>query len=259
VETYWTRWRRFLAALRPRREELGQLAERLARAEAQLLDAEALTPERREERIVERAERAIARHWRHRPCPALKGARLPKIAGGGYFCTPADAIHWLDLDPELVAEALHEELKPRGAERHHAHPSGDDDDDPALLLLVSELCDRLFEDPVGTVAGQLFSQLVSRVTKLAHRGETGAARRRAAAALSAVFAALRADRRSHRPHRGREREDKLDRLKQAVGEEQQAFREYCATLEPGALPPPLREAGCILPRYATRSSEAGLR
>jgi len=241
VETYWTRWRRFLTAIRPRREELWQMADRLARAEAQLLDAEALTPERREARIVELAERAIARHWRHRPCPALRRARLPKIAGRGYFSTPADALHWLDLDPELVAEALRSPRSDRPG-RHRARTGpvrpGEDAD---FFRLVADVRDRLFVDRIGIVAGPLFPRLLMRLLELAE-----AKRRGAAAALRGLLAALQPDLRGHRPPRGRhalaarsrERRDRLDRL----AEEQEEFCQYCAELEPADLPPPLREA-----------------
>jgi hypothetical protein len=181
---------------------------------------------------------------------------LPKIMGGAYFSTPANAVHWLDLDPDLVAEALRQELGPPAQPARAGRPGSHHPctapvrprDEEDLLLVVSTMQDRLFEAPIETVAGQLFFCLLSRLTELAHRGKTREAMRRGADALAALFDALRPDFRRCRPDRGprslaarsRERLDGLARLREAVEEEQKTFREYCGALEQAALPPPLR-------------------
>jgi hypothetical protein len=123
-------------------------------------------------------------------------------------------MHWLDLDPELVAEALRQELRPptpRGRGFRHARaPSsprpreegGEDLPLEDLVLLVHDMRDRLAEEPMGAVISSLFGCLLSRLMELAHRGRTWEAKRRGAEALAALCQALQPDRRGHRRPRG---------------------------------------------------------
>jgi hypothetical protein len=223
---------------------------------------------------VELAERVITRYWRRRPCPALAGALLPKIVGGAYFSTPAGAVHWLDLAPELVAEALRRALTPPTLRRRggrHARPASSprprdegSEDLPLedLLLLAHDMRDRLAEEPMGAVTGPLFGGLLFRLMELAHRGRSWAARRRGAEALTAVCAALPPDRRGHRRPRGhdaltarsRERRERGERLRDGQAD----LRDYCAQVDSAALPPPLRGASAQISVFARGASVGGV-
>lgn len=250
---YWQRWRSFLRAVEPHRARLARQVDALTLAESRLMPAApaALDPGQRETRILARVAAMVRRYWRSRPCAAWAGARLPKIVAGPYFETGADAVHFLDLAPQLIAQALTPERPgregPAQGRRHRRHLARG-----AEMLLVDELREQLLDDPVAAVAGPLFQPVIAALTALAHNGASQATRRVAAGRLAVLFRAVCPDfrTRSHRPRllrcrlrvRSRERGDRLAWLTEVIREEQANFAAACAGNDRAALPPPLRAA-----------------
>ncbi len=250
LDAYWQRWRSFLCAVELHRAWLAREVTALAEAEARLVPGRAppLDPGQGELRILSRAAAVVQRWWRSRPCAAQRGARLPPIATGPYFETSADAVHFLDLDPRFVTEALAQEPLGRhapgpGPQRHR--PTRGDE-----RLLVDELREQLLNDPATAAAGPLFQPVIARLTALAHNGASQAARRVAADRLAGLIRAVSPDfrTRTHRLRpgrhrlraRSRERVERLASLAEAIREEQANFATYCAGCNQAALPPPLR-------------------
>jgi hypothetical protein len=247
LEEYGRRWRSFKAACETFGEVLARAVETLVRAEAALLGVDLpLTPAEREARALALGVRLIARYWRRRPCPAFGGRCLPKIATGPYFEAGADSVHWLDLDGKLIREALAQELAALDRRLNAAgRPDGLD------LLLLDSVRDRLLADPVRAVGAPLVHRVRAELTALAHDATALVTRRRAAKWLERLDRTIRPDFRA-RAHRCRAHHNRLSprsrallKLADAVQEEQETFRTWCATVNRATLPPPLRAPATV--------------
>ncbi len=257
LEEYRHRWRTFEAACEASGWVLTRTVEALALAEARLLgfDPPALAvAEPAERAALALAERLVARYWRGRPCPAFGGCRLPKIATGPYFNTGSDTVHWLDVDSELVREALgHElaDLERRMIARRH-------DNESLTPVLLDDVRNRLIADPVRSMSSPLVQRVRERLTSLAHHAASLETRRRAARWLERLDQAIRPDFRARvhrrRPRHGRSsaRGRALLGLVAAVREEQNTFRVWCAEQDQASLPPPFKSAVNGLQASSTR-------
>jgi hypothetical protein len=241
LEEYACRWQSFTDECAASASILARAVEVLARAEARLLglDPPTLTFGEREARGLALAERFVARYWRRRPCTAFAGWRLPRIATSAYFDTPADAIHWLDLETRLVCEALVHELRML---KRRVSLVGDLDGLDRLLL--EDVGDQLVADPAVGVRAPLVHRVLVELTTLAHHAPMRSTRQRAADWLERIDRAMRPDFRSccHRDHHSRfsTRRGALLELVAAVCEEQDTFRTWCEQQGQVLLPLALR-------------------